>query len=300
MSGIQTATIDTLRTNRSPLVVVFLLLSVSSLQADETPWEAIADDAVCVIRIKNPEVAVKRATEFAELVKNGWGDQIRTLFSTFGESISNPELTGVDRKSSWWFAAYPPVVNEEPTAVVLLPATDRKKLREAWRQNSRIVQLGGYLIYSTDDSAAEKTAARLEGKRHSITDSIDAESRALFERGELSIFINASALPNSGKSKTGAASRKVLPGKTLRAMREAPGDRMLQEVFAAAVEDWHSITLTAGIANDGIAIDGLVRLRSGAPTAGWLPISTPAAMPELAALPAGGLIYAGAVGEWTA
>jgi hypothetical protein len=63
--------ISLLRHIRFTLPIVVLLLARPPLCADEPVWEAIADDATLVVRLKAPQAAIKDCSQHAARVVDG-------------------------------------------------------------------------------------------------------------------------------------------------------------------------------------------------------------------------------------
>lgn len=295
--------ISVLRHMQFTLPIIVLSLGQTLLQADEIPWEAIADDAAVIVRLKDPQRAIKQYGEIATRVSSGGVEHAGVLASSLGEMLLNPKLAGIDRDSSWCIAIYVTDLETMPGVVYIIPAADKKKLREAVGENTRFLEHGKYSVYSPDFAAAEKTASRLTGEGRSIRDVIDRESCELFDRGQLSVFINVPPLLRALRQQNdagGVDAKNSRKGGELNAPKpahEPNGDREFIEMMTRAGENTQSVVLAAGVSDAGITIDGMARLRPGSPAAKLLPKSAAAPFPKLAALPAGQNVYVGVAGD---
>ncbi|HEY2250682.1 MAG TPA: hypothetical protein VGH74_06460 [Planctomycetaceae bacterium] len=284
---------------RFALPFAFLSLALTPLCADEIAWEAIADDAAVVVRLKDPQAAMKQWSEFAALAGGGAADEYaQALVSSLGELLSNPKLAGIERELSWWIAFYETDAASEPAVVCVIPAADRNSLQEALGKELRLMELGKYVVYSSNSAIAEKTTARLKGQGRSIKKIIDAESLALFDRGQIAVYINCPPLLRDLRAQNGKL--RVNVDATPESGVDLPSQdspSKADATWAHAGDDTQSVTLAAQISDEGVLIDCLARLRPGSRTARLLPKTAAERIPDLAALPAGQNLYVGVTGN---
>ncbi|MBI3863107.1 MAG: hypothetical protein HY290_14545 [Planctomycetia bacterium] len=284
------------------LTTALLAIAASApLRADDAAWQAISEEAAMVVRLQNPAKAMRDLTAFAALVSEGGGDQVEQWLTSVTEKLSLPNLPGVDLDSSWWVAVYGTDIETEPAYVVLLPATDKKLLRESLDAKIRSIDCGKYLAITIDNSAADKTAARLAGAGKSLREFMDTESRVLFDGGELSAFGHTSPLAKAGNGRQGADRKagKVNLGTNLAATSDGQSAvDVTPEWLSRAAGDLQCGTMTCGVSETGITMEYLVRFRTGSDSAKLIPNGASNQFDDVSALPPGGILYFGATGAW--
>ncbi len=289
----------------SPLLLLILALASLPIQAAETAFDAISTDASVVVRLKKPKATIEKVADLADLVAKGTGDQIRSQSSAIGLAISNPTLAGVDMEADWWLAVYASGGEAQPEVVFIVPASDMAAMKEALGESMKFMESGKLAVYTTDEKAAEKTAARLKGEGKSIATLVDKASSTVFESGDVSVFINVSQLTTAYKTQIDEAKDKVT--ETLEnAPNSVPGSapgfdpKQFTEIASQALgflsqglNDAQTCTIAATISKEGLNFEDLVRLKSGTPTDKLLAKSAPGALAALSSLPGGNLIYFG-------
>ncbi len=289
----------------SPLFVLMLVLASLPIQAAETALDAVSTDASLVVRLKTPKAAVDKFAELADLVVKGSGDKLHEESADLGKMISNPKLTGVDMQSDWWLAVYAAGDKEQPDVVFIIPASDLKAMKEALGESVKFMENGKFGVYTTDDDAAAKTAARLKGEGKSISSLIDKPSSTLFEGGDVSVFINVTQLAAAYKSQIDEAKDKFAEGLE-NAQNSVPGSTpgldpkqiteiasQVMGVLTQGLSDTVSCTIAATVSKEGLFFEDLVRVKSGTPTDKMLAKSAPGALANLSLLPGGSLFYFG-------
>lgn len=285
-------------------LAVCLIGAAIPLAAAETALDAISSDVGVVLRVKNPKATVDKVADFINQVVPGVGDQVRAQSDAIGVAISNPTLAGVDRESDWWLAVYPRGGEQEPAVVFVVPGSDLKAMKEALGESYKFIEHGKFGVYSDDADINDKTAALLKGTGKSITTAIDKDSLAVFDKGDVSVFINVARIYTVYKDQI-IEGRERLTQELENVPSEVPGtpginpkmmaDVALQVVNAVlqGLEDTKSCTIAGMISNEGLAFEDLVRVADGSKTDKLLQKSPPNPLSSLAALPAGGLGYFG-------
>ena len=294
-----------LRRFASHLVLFALLTAAWPVQAAENALDAFSTDASVVIRLKKPDATIGKLADLVDLVSKGAGDQVRGQAEMLGQLISNPTLAGVDRNADWWVAMYATgEENEEPDFVFVVPATDLKAMKEALGDKVQFIEHGKFGVYTEDEEMAKETKARIKGEGKSISTLIDKESTAVFDSGDVSVFINIKQLATAYKDEI-----KEFSEQAKQKLEDAPDDipggggidtkqiaEVLGKVFeivAQGLDDAQSCTISLGISKDGLIFEDLVRVKAGSPTDKMLVKSAPGALPGLSTLPAGYLLYFG-------
>ena len=289
----------------SPLLLLILVLASLPIQAAETALDAITTDASVVVRLKSPKATIDKVADLADLVAKGTGDQIRGQSAALGLAISNPTLAGVDMEADWWLAVYATGGEDQPDVVFIVPASDLAAMKEALGESVKLMENGKFAVYTTDEGAAAKTAARLKGEGKSIATLIDKPSSTVFESGDISVFINVSQLAAAYKSQIDDAKDKftenlenvqngvpgTAPGFDPKQATEIAGQVL--GFLTQGLNDAQSCTIAATISKEGLAFEDLVRVKTGTPTDKLLAKSAPGALAALSSLPGGNLVYFG-------
>lgn len=285
----------------SPLALLIVVLAALPLSAADPALDAISSEASAVIRFKNPKASIAKVADLADLVAKGTGDLVRLQSGGLGKAISNPTLGGVNMEADWWLAVYATAGEKEPDVVFVIPATDLKAMKEALPDDVKFMESGKLGVYTTDDEAAKKTAARLKGTGKSISTLFDKDSTALFEAGDFSIFINVSQLATTFKSQIDEARDEIAdklenvpgapPGVDTEKITEIV--KKLSALVVQGINDAQSCTIAATVSKEGLSFEDLVRVKAGSPTDKLLAKSPPGAMASLPALPVGSLGYFG-------
>jgi len=282
---------------------LLLILASLPLQAAETALDAVSTDASLVIRLKSPKATIGKAADLADLVVQGSGDHIRGNSAKLGEMISNPTLAGVNMESDWWVAVYAAGGEQEPDVVFIIPASDMKAMKAALGDDVKFSEYGKLAVYTSDADAAAKTAARIKGDGKSILTLADKDSSALFEGGDVSVFINVPQLAAAYKAEIDQAKDDVT-NRIENAPQGVPGGgfdpekmgelvRKVVGFLTQGLSDTQSCTIAATISKEGLNFEDLVKLKAGTPTDKLLAKSAPSPLSSLSSLPAGYLAYFG-------
>src|SRR5262249_500373 len=150
--------------------------------------------------------------------------------------------------------------------VFVIPATDMAAMKEALGESVKFMEQGKLAVYTTDADAAAKTAARLKGEGKSIATLIDKDSNAVFESGDLSVFLNVAQLAVAYKSEIDDAKQKLT--EQLENAPIPPGGgagfdpKQLSDtigkffgMLVQGLNDTQSCTIAATISKEGLAFE---------------------------------------------
>jgi hypothetical protein len=288
----------------TPILLLTLALGTLPARAADAPLDAVSTEASAVIRVRKPKTTIDKVAELADLIMKGLGDHVRGGSAKLGELISNPTLAGVDMEADWWVAVYAAGGEEEPDVVFIIPATDLKAMKAALEgSNIKFMESGKFGVYTADEAAATKTAARLKGEGKSIATLIDKDSQTVFDSGDVEVFINVAQLAVAYKSRIDEWKESVLQNLENAPIPGAGSgfdpqqlSQAINKVFALLVQgmnDALSCTISTTISKEGLSFEDLVRLKAGTATDKLLAKSAPNVLSNLAALPAGNLLYFG-------
>lgn len=292
------------------VLVVSFVVAAGPLSAAESALDAISTDAGLVVRLKNPQATIEKVADLINAIVPGFGEQVRTQADAIGLAISNPTLAGTDKQSDWWLAVYPRGGEQEPQTVFVIPASDAKAMKTGLGDNFKFIEHGKFGVYTEDSDAADKTSALLKGNGKSIAPLIDKDSLAVFDKGDVSVFIHVTRLATVYKDRLTEARERATqalenapvelpgaPGINPKALADVVGQ--LLTVVMQGLDDTKSCTIAAMISNEGLAFEDLVRVASDSQTDKLLQKSPPNPLGTLASLPAGGLAYLGLHGDLT-
>lgn len=297
-----------LRRSVSALILLGLLLAARPMLAADPALEAISSDASVVIRLKAPKATIDKVAGFVDQVMPGKGNEVRAQSALLGLPISNPTLAGVDMGADWWVAVYATGVNEEPGVVFVIPGTDVKAMKEALGSGVKFSESGKLGVYTENEAAAAKVAARIKGQGKSIATVIEKDSTTVFDKGDLSVFVNVAQLVTVYKDHLTVAKQEAnnllenlpeqtpgTPGFNPKAMQGLL-TKLLTAVFQG-VQDSNSLTVSMAISKESIAFEDLLRVKSSSETDKFLQKSAPAPMAALTTLPAASMGFFGLHGD---
>lgn len=297
-----------LRMFRMPLALLILLIAGLPLQAADTALDAVAQEASLVIRFKKPKASVEKIASMVDQIVPGAGDQIRGQAAMLGAAISNPSMAGVDMEADWYVAMFTDEDendksgNDEPTFLFIVPATDLKAMKEGLGDSFKFMEHGKLGVYTSDEATAKATAARLKGEGKSIATLIDKDSTAVFDSGDLSVFINVKQLAIDYKDEIAEFKEKAkqqlenIPAGAAGGIDPAQLNAIASQVLkflTDGLDDTNSCTVAAVFSKDGLSFEDLVKVKSGSGTDKLLARSPAGALAGLSTLPAGHLAYFG-------
>jgi hypothetical protein len=296
------------------LLVASLPAGSSSVVAAENALDAIATDASIVFRLKNPKATIDKVADLVELVVKGQGEQVRTQSAMLGMAISNPTLAGVNMEADWYVAMYTDDEDQtkakeegdnDPTFVFIVPATDLAAMKNALGDSVKFMEHGKFGVYTSDEATAKSTAQRLKGEGKSIATLIDKDSRAVFDGGDLSLFINVKQLAADYKDEIEEFKEQTRqkiesfpaggPGGAGGVNQQQLTDiaDLAMQIVSALLSDAQSCTVAAVVSKEGLAFEDLVKVISGSATDKLLAKSPPGGLSSVSSLPAGYLAYLG-------
>jgi hypothetical protein len=297
-----------LRKLRIPCALLLLLVAGLPVLAAETALDAVSSEASLVIRFKSPKASIEKIAELVDLVVPGAGDHIRQEQGKLGEAISNAELKGVNMEADWFVAMYTDEDpddksgNDDPTFLFIIPGTDLKAMKEGVGSSFKFIEHGKFGVYTSDEATFKAATGRIKGEGKSISTLIDKDSNAVFESGDLSVFLNVKQLLVDYKDEIADFKEK-----SKQQLENLPADNpaginpaQITEVANVAIkliseglEDTTSCTIAAQVSKAGLSFEDLVKVKSGSATDKFLAKSPAGALASLSQLPSGFLAYYG-------
>lgn len=294
-----------LRTRCVAIALVLSFLGGAAAPAQDTPISAFPKDTGVIVRLKVPQKTLEKAGDLAVKVDRQWGTQVQLGAPLLGMAISNPSLKGVDMKSDWWLGVFP-VADGDPGVVFCIPASDAEAMKESITGNYQFLSLGKWVIYTEHEPTAARLKEHLAAKGPSISTLLDKTSTAIWDEGDLSVFINAPQLlkvyrgPFDEGVKQATEAIEQFPEN----IPQQPGGidmKSIADMYATlfkklvqAVEDAQGCTMGLAISADGLSISEYALFAQGSQTAKTLAEHKPSALEMLGQLPADHLAYGAA------
>lgn len=287
------------------MALVLVVLGGLPAFAADGPLAAFPKDTGVIVRLKNPQKTLQRAGELAVKVDRTEGVKVQLAGPMLGQMISNPSLKGVDMAGDWGLGVFP-VENGDPGVVFCIPATDAKAFQENVMGDYQFQTLEKYLIYTENQDTAAKIKQHIAAKGASISTLLDKTSTAVWDEGDVSVFVNVpqilkvykgpfdqgveqanqfiEQMPNLVPQQQGGFDMKAIAG-------------LYAGIFKAivqAVRDADGCTAALVITADGISVNEYLKFGEATETAKALAKQKPDALELLDQLPKGRLGYAAA------
>lgn len=285
------------------LILLLVFLAPATACAADKPGDWIPDDAVVVVRLKNPKAALANVKRLVDEVVPG-SSQI--LFGEEGiASKAAPFLPdGVDWEREIWLAAFLAVNGQNVTLDVIyaLPTNDAAALKKSLTAMSvsvnNQVHQPNYLVHnsmligSNTRTTAEKIEKCISGEGRSFFFDQSKAEQALFAANDLSIsfsvenYINEvqrlpGVDPDDGKKlitdlphdlanlyESFASEFETLPfvSEIYRILLANHVNQLLPSISGETVLDTTSLTLGVNLGKAGVSIDAFVAFREGSKT----------------------------------
>lgn len=228
--------------------------------AQEKPLEFFQSEVGAVVRLKEPDRTIEKVAGIAEAISPGLGNQVQKNAQGLGQLISNPELSGVDQTKDWYIGIYAQG-EDEPLVVFAIPAIDVDEMKEALGEKSSVVK-GKYVLYAE----GEDDLPLAESADESISGKLTGKSAGVFDRGDLSVFLNLDHLTTVYRSQIDAGYDQVVqqlnnlkfqvpqtPGMNLGAVFDMYAK--MAEGALQGINDTSSMTLAVILGEETISIE---------------------------------------------
>jgi len=284
-----------------------LLISAARLSAAESLIDAIPDSAGVVVHFKVPKTTIRKAVSLANLLDKSYGPKLTDYSKQLGVLIANLNGSGVDPKRDWWIAMFPDPEGE--TAIVFgIPAKQLDKMEQAIGSEYLFIRHGKWLFYTRSADAAKKIRDRIAGQGKSIATSMNASSKQLLTRGDISVYVNVRRLREVYKIEIDTARGEFESALDELAKASASGSsgnlkpvfKMYAQLFRGlmqGLEDLKSFTVAVTISNRGIAVEEYCHVTPRSATDRFLQANRPSEMGVMGKLPGDRLIYWGMHGD---
>jgi hypothetical protein len=268
--------------------------------AGDPPLAAFSRDADVVIRLKAPEQTIEKAAVMAGSADEKLAGTIRENAPFIGMLISNPGLAGVDMQQDWLVVVHAHA-DADPSVIFSIPATDAAAMQAALPEKMTKFARDGWVYYSEDAAAIDSLQKASPSSSDSIATEIDAAAKEVFDRGDISVFVNADHLTEVYKDQlekgTSDAVKKFNRQAGMLSM--IPGVDMGSAVNDSAsagrevLKDSRAFASATVFTPTGLHIETLGQFKDGSNTAQALDGHPGDALATVSSLPAGGVLYFG-------
>lgn len=278
------------------------LVAVTTISAQDSPLALFGQDVDMVLRFAEPDKSTDSVVELVNAVQPGFGELARgAIGQNLGKAISNPTLTGVDQSRDWHVGIYARD-KAEPAVVFAIPAIETDDVVGALDESFKTSVQGQYVLYTDKGDLPDTPTAE-----NSLATSMTEKSKAAFDLGEISLYVNSKHLTANYQEEIDTAYDQVLDGlNQLRfAMPQDAGINMgpviemygaLAEKLFQGVRDSESLVVAIDVGKEGIRIEEYLEFRARSKSAKTLASLPTAKMSDLGALPEGAVAYYGLSG----
>ncbi len=295
--------------------VVLSFLGALPLSAADSPISAFPKDTGVLLRLKTPQKTLQTAGALAVKVDRAEGVKVQLGLPLLGTMISNPSLKGVDLNSDWWVGVFPNVQGD-PGIVFAIPATDADAMKKAVMGNQTFQTFEKWVIYTDHAGSADKVKAQLADKGESASALFSDSAKAVWDEGNLSLFINVPEILKIYQGPFDQGVKKVndfieqMPN-LVPPQQSGVDMKSVTKMYASAfkalvqgVRDSEGWTCGLAVTDSQISINEYADFGENTQTAQAIAKHKPSKLAMLAQLPAEKLGYGavsmdmGAIGQW--
>ena len=281
---------------------ITLLLTAGSLVHADEPLQTFGTETDVLIRLAVPEATIEKVAGLAEGVQAGFGDMVRQQGPMgLGQGLQVPGLKGVDQSRDVWVAVFA-AKEGEPNVVVGLPATNADAVVSALPDRAKSRVAGDWVYYTITRADLPQPAQ----SGASISSLLTGEPEAVFDSGDLSVFINIKHLKETfadeiahGRQQVQgviqqigqAVQQQQQSGMNMQPIMEMYGSMF--ECAFQAVEDAAAASAAVTVSDAGVQVEEYVQFVDGSATAEKLASHPTSAFQTLAQLPPDGFVNFG-------
>lgn len=290
-----------LRPGLTGVVLSALAIATAGSALADGPLDMVPADAGVVVRLKNPQAVIGKVGNFANQVQPGIGFLVQSQAPALGIAISNQTLGGVDLTQDWHVVVFP-VKDGPPGVVFIVGASDVDALEAAVGKTFTFADKDKWVAYSQDEAAVERIQELMDGTGDSISSVMDRRSQGVFDKGDLSVYVNIAELTEIYADDLEGADEKIeagiagiaaqVPaqnGLNLGPILQIYGD--VAKSFLQGVRDSDGFTFGLEVAEDSLNIEELVVVKKDTGTDKYLQQHTPGDLQILNRLPQGKHAY---------
>lgn len=285
-----------------------LLFPVVMVSAAEVPEAAISAEASIVIRLKQPKATLQKLTGIVNQVDESLTGVIAGNLRTFlGRSISNPDLSGVDRSRDMCVGVYLSQT-KQPGLLYVIPVSDAQSIKAALGEKYHSVFHEKWFLYSEDQQLVDRAVKRFKAGDPNFQAQMSSDARALFDGGDLSVFVNSQKIVQIYQSQLDRSGQKVdeALNQLVEKVNTAPGMNMkpilamystLAKGALQAVQDSKSYTTAFKAESGGVGLESLFEVKENSATDLIFQTNPPQEFAQLGKFPADQLSYFAGAGN---
>jgi hypothetical protein len=285
---------------RPALAALLLCTLAAQLPAADSPLAAFDSNADVVIRLKSPQATIEKAAGMAAAADEKMAQQVRDNAPFIGVLISNPSLAGVDQEKDWYVVVHAHE-DADPSVVFVIPATDAEAQQAGISAKMTKFARDGWVFYGEDKAAIEALQSQTSPPSASITSEIDEDSQAVFDAGDLSIFLNVDHLTEVYKDQLDEASGQFAQQLNRQAgvLQMVPGLDLQGTIEggttggADIIKDTRSLTTALSFSENGLHIETFAHFKEDSKTAEAIADHPGHPLKTIGQLPPGAVLYFG-------
>ncbi|WP_417391929.1 hypothetical protein [Gimesia sp.] len=296
--------------NWKNLLVLSLFFSSCAVgTAAEFPQKAISSHAGIVIRLKQPGETRQKLTSIMNQVDESLSTILQGNLRTFlGRAISNPTMAGVDNTRDMCVGVFLSET-KRPGLLYVIPVKDgpafAAELNEKFKRS--VIQ-EKWIIYSEDQSLIDVALEVTKDPILNFQTQMSEEAKALFESGDMSVYINSEKLVTVYQTQLELAEQQLEQAlnRISKTVKTTPGvnTEPILSLYSAlgkgalqAVQNSHSYTTTLTVEEGGIGLESLFEVKSDSQTDQLFQKNPPQKFEQLGKFPAGQLAYFAGAGN---
>ncbi len=290
--------------------VMSLAIGHSATVLAAAPLDYFSSEADVVIRLKAPAATTVKADELADAVQPGAGDMVRQHAARLGKAFFIPGLAGADQSRDWYLILFARG-HSMPARFFAIPATDAEQLTNVLPDQMTFKVEEDWVLYTPGKTGVPEMAEPGTG----ISSVLHGDLAAVFDRGDVSVFINIDHLRSTYRDEIESGHEKVEEmieqiGAALEQMAEAgtqPSGMNMQPILEMygtmadglfqALDDASGCSVGVTVGAEGVGIEEFVTFADESVTSQSFGAQPTSAMESLAQLPSDALAVFGFSGD---
>ncbi|QDU42822.1 hypothetical protein Mal52_12900 [Symmachiella dynata] len=180
---------------RAALCLLLLAGTCSITQADENPGDWFSDDAIIVVRVRQPKATMAKVVSFVYSAAPMYTPLLLSNESDILEFTNEPLFKATDLDHDFWWAMFNDEAGEAVSAFIVRTRDDDEVINElneliADDASESVLRHGRYVIIATAQPTLDQIQKRIDGQGTSWRESISPEQKKTFETGDLSVHVN--------------------------------------------------------------------------------------------------------------
>lgn len=177
---------------RAAICLLLLAGTCSITQADENPGDWFPDDAIVVVRVRQPKATMAKVVSFVYSVAPLYAPLLLSSESDILDFTNNPLFKATDLDHDFWWAMFSDEAGEAVSAFILRTRDDDELFKELKVEDAAecVLRHGEHVVIVTAKPTLDQIQKRIDGQGTSWRKSMSPEQRKTFETGDLSVYVN--------------------------------------------------------------------------------------------------------------